>query len=380
MPARPVVGMGLMDRNLNLVLSGGGIKGIAYVGMFEVIGKRGYRLGNMSGVSAGALLGAFEAAGYSSSEMWKVMSTFDFKGIQVVNKPENLPVVEKYLEYAKHMRLDGYEGVISFLNSKNTRSVVELNEDSDISDYRCELLNNIITYSKQGCLFNGDYLEEWVSEKLAMKGVRTFGDLRGGKADRTNPKGYRLRMTGVDVNRAKLVVLPDDAEFYGIAPDRLEVAKAVRISTCVPFAFKPVVLTRTEGNKLKSYNLVDGGVFDRFPYWLIDNDNRPTVGFTLSGGEKSSFFSIDTPLNILKTLISAVQDIGIPKDVKNEIKHIGDIDTTKVHYLDFNLSDEDKEYLYSAGRQTAKLLFDKFEGREYRYRRGFFPRFYRRPR
>lgn len=365
-----------MGGYLNLVMSGGGIKGIAYVGMYDVAEKRGYKWVNMAGVSAGALLGAFASTGYSANEMWQVMDTFDFKGIQLGDIQNKVPAVARYIDYAKSMRLSGMESVEAFLNMKFPGRTAETFQDADIPANRSDLLNNIITYTKEGCLFDGDYLEEWVYKKLALKGVRTFADLRGGKADKVNPRGYKLRVTGVDLNRAKVVTLPDDAAFYGIEPDDLEVAKAVRISTCVPFAFKPVVLSKIEGNKTKKYSLVDGGVFDRFPYWLIDNQNKPTVGFKLSGGEKPKFFSVDTPLNILKALISAVQDIGIPKGIKNDIKYIGEIDTTKVYYLDFNLSNEEKLYMYNAGRQTAILTFNKLEGRR-GGRRGIFP-FYAR--
>ena len=345
------------SRRLNLVMSGGGVKGIAYVGMYEAAEKKGYNWGNMAGVSAGALAGAFKAAGFTAYEMWNAVGSFDFEGIQMSNKVEKVPVVSGYLRYMSRTGRSGPDSVREFLSNRR------------------DLLESIVTFSKEGCLFDGDYLEEWVSKELARKGVRTFGDLRGGMADKFNPRGYRMRMTGVDCNRAKIVVLPDDVEFYGMDPDKFEVAKAVRISTCVPFAFKPVELKKQEGNITKVYNLVDGGVFDRFPYWLIDSSKNLTVGFKLSGGEKPKFFSVDTALNVLKSIISAVQDIGIPKDVENNIKYIGEINTTQVHYLDFGLSQEDKEYLYNAGRQTAIHLFNKLESSRIGQRKGFIPLF-----
>jgi len=54
------------NRILNLVLGGGGIKGIAYVGVFTEAEKRGYKWANIAGVSAGALAGSYLAAGYST--------------------------------------------------------------------------------------------------------------------------------------------------------------------------------------------------------------------------------------------------------------------------------------------------------------------------
>jgi NTE family protein len=335
--------MSYSQSKLNLVMSGGGIKGIAYVGMHEVAGRRGYRWGNMAGVSAGALAGAFIASGMNAYEMWNSMQRLDFKGIKMGNITQKVPAVERYMEFVRTTGHSGPESINEFLS------------------VRGNLLDTVMILSKEGSLFDGDLLEEWTSKELAAKGVRTFADLRDGKIDKCNPRGYKMRMTGVDLNRAKLVVLPDDVEFYGMDPDEFEVAKAIRISTSVPFAFKPVELKKYEGNSVKTYNVVDGGVFDRFPYWLIDNSENTTVGFKLSGGEKPKFFSVDTALGVLKTLISAVQDIGVPQNVENNIKFIGEIDTTKVHYLDFDLSSEEKDYLFNAGRQTAIHTFNKLE-------------------
>jgi NTE family protein len=351
------------NRKLNLVLSGGGVKGIAYAGMFNSAETRRIKWLNIVGVSAGAIAGSLSGAGYTSFQMWNQLDNLDFKNIQF-NKAENLQIVKEFREYVRNKRLYVYDKDIvrNFLYQNN---IGEINKDGyqenffDSEGSRNNLFANIITFGKKGCLFDGDLLEEWIYNVLAERGVKTFSDLRGGVIDRVNPKGYKVRMTGVDLNRGRIVLLPDDVSYYGIDPDGFEVAKAVRISTCVPFAFKPVVLNKKEGDKFKSFNLVDGGVLDRFPYWAVDSKPYNTVGFKLSGGEKKKFFSIDNALDILKSLISVVIDMGIPKNEKNKIEHIGLINTTKISFLDFNLSDEDKMYLYNAGRLTANLLFSK---------------------
>lgn len=348
------------EKRVNLVMSGGGVKGIAYAGVFEAAEKRGYRWANIAGVSAGAIAGAIAAAGYTSGEVWNAMQELNFDKIKLEKTPEKLYVVQKYLEFSKRNRISGEESIEKFLNQvddlNNARSV---KYNLDFPGYRCNMLENIITYSKRGCLFDGDYMEEWIYRVLARRGIRTFGDLRGGIVDEMNPCGYKVRMTGVDCNRAKLVILPDDVAFYGMEPDKFEVAKAVRISTAVPFAFKPVEL-KANGSSNKTYNLVDGGVFDRYPYWLIGKKPYTTIGFKLNGGKKK-FFSLDTGLDIIKSLISAVQDIGISKKVYCNIKFSGNIDTGKISFLDFSLSEEEKMYLYNSGRKTALSLFNNME-------------------
>jgi NTE family protein len=343
-------------RILDLILGGGGIKGIAYSGVFEVAEKRGYKCGNIAGVSAGAVAGACIAAGYKSWELWNIIEQFDFSKINLDRIPKRVPVVQEVMEI-KNRRELSYENIFRIL-------FVEGNTANDVpGDYRTNLLKGIVKYCQKGCLFDGDYLEKWISWLLSIKGVKTFRDLRGGIADPENPGGYKVRMTAVDCNRVKVIVLPDDISYYGIDPDELEVAKAVRMSTCVPFAFKPVEIKRKEGDKTVTHYIVDGGVLDRFPSWLIKYSPGylPAAGFTLDGGEKKGIFNIDTPLDILKALISTVHDIGVPKDAVHDMKYVERIDTSAISFLDFDINQEEKKHLHESGKKAAISLFNKLE-------------------
>lgn len=354
--------MGNRRLKVNLVLSGGGIKGIAYSGVFEAGERFGFRWANIVGVSAGALAGAYAGAGYTSKELLEILNEFDFSALDINEASKRLPVVEKFINYQKNAAFRGDKSIEEFLNGGNAykrpMGVISLEESRGI-------LKNIVTYSKEGCLFDGDGLEEWVYRSLEKKGVRTFADLRGGICDKVNPRGYKVRMTAVDATRRKIIVLPDDIAFYGIDPDRLEVARAVRMSTSVPFAFKPVELKKVEGGSTKTYNIVDGGVLDNFPYWLIAKSRRiPTVGFKLSGGEKKKLLSLDTPINIVQGLVNAVHDTGVPEE-KEDIEFLGKIDTSRVDFLDFALDKNKKEYLYLAGRKSGVFVFEAVR-RKYR--------------
>lgn len=347
----------------NLVLGGGGVKGIAYLGVFEAAEQRGYNWVEISGVSAGALTGAYAGAGYKCDELRKLLDGFDFEKIEIADIPEKVPAVARYLDYADHQRASKVSSAEQFLNQrldagKRDRDPKSVNPEEN----RGNFLKNILTFSKEGCLFDGDILEEWVYGALRDKGVRTFADLKGAPPSKSNPMGYKVRMTGVDLNRARTVVLPDDISYYGINPDSLEVAKAVRISTSVPFAFKPVELKAKEDGVERTFNLADGGVFDNFPSWLVDSASEfQTLGFRLDGGEHK-LLSIGTPLVVLRALISAVHDTGAPKHPYNP-NNVAKINTAKVPFLDFSLSDEDREYLYKSGKHAAILFFKNFEQR-----------------
>jgi len=345
--------------NTNIVLGGGGIKGIAYIGLLEEAEKRRMYFRNISGVSAGAIVGALIGAGYWSEELKKEFYNFDFGEFKVENIAKRVPVVGDYMEFCTNTRLED-KSIYNFLNLKYdepTREYEINNFDEDFSLYRGNFFKNIVKYSKQGCLYDGDVLEEWIYKLLLNKGIKTFADLRGGIIDYANPKGYKVRMTAVDAKRAKVIVLPDDMAYYGFDPDRLEVAKAVRMSSSVPFAFKPVEFYAKTGNKTKKHYIIDGGVLDNLPIWTISPSfRRPIIACRLNGGNQKKIpFS---PLNILKGFISATHDIGVPKYIVRNCCYIS-INTSKISFLDFDLSDEDKDYLFHSGKKAVAFTFNK---------------------
>ncbi len=57
-----------------LVLGGGGARGMAAIGVLEVLEEEGARPAAVAGTSMGALVGAFLAAGYSALEMHEIVS------------------------------------------------------------------------------------------------------------------------------------------------------------------------------------------------------------------------------------------------------------------------------------------------------------------
>ena len=66
-----------MSKKIGIVFSGGGVRGAAHLGVLKAFEEAGIQAEIISGVSAGAITGAFYAAGYSAEE------TYDF----LVNTP-----------------------------------------------------------------------------------------------------------------------------------------------------------------------------------------------------------------------------------------------------------------------------------------------------
>ncbi|MBQ1929839.1 MAG: patatin-like phospholipase family protein [Bacteroidales bacterium] len=75
-----------MEKNVALVLSGGGPRGFAYIGAIEELESRGYRITSIAGTSIGSLIGGVYAAGklddvkqwLYSLDVWNMFSLIDF--------------------------------------------------------------------------------------------------------------------------------------------------------------------------------------------------------------------------------------------------------------------------------------------------------------
>ena len=62
----------------DLVLEGGGVKGIGLVGAYAALTQAGYRVHRVAGTSAGAIVGALIAAGMTPIDLQRVMREIEY--------------------------------------------------------------------------------------------------------------------------------------------------------------------------------------------------------------------------------------------------------------------------------------------------------------
>lgn len=67
-----------MKYHLGLVLSGGGARGFAHLGVLKAFEEHKIKPDAISGTSAGALIGAFYAAGYTADEILSIAKEVNF--------------------------------------------------------------------------------------------------------------------------------------------------------------------------------------------------------------------------------------------------------------------------------------------------------------
>jgi len=69
------------DVKVGLVLSGGGAKGFAHVGVLKVLEDAGIRIDYIAGTSMGAIIGGLYASGYNARELDSVLNAYDLGGL-----------------------------------------------------------------------------------------------------------------------------------------------------------------------------------------------------------------------------------------------------------------------------------------------------------
>jgi NTE family protein len=265
---------GRSELNADLVLEGGGVKGIGLAGAIVVLAEAGYRFPRAAGTSAGAIAAVLAAA--------------------IGKSGQDMSVLRDYLADLDYSQ---------FTHTNPVRRVFE-RLGGPVAE-ACELL------LRPG-LYSGDYLNTWLGGKLAECGVRTWADLIIGPGDDPDPslppgQNYRAVVHVSDITRGMLARLPwDYDDCYGLPAAEQDVVAAVRASMSIPFFFTPVqakakaaAMNMPDGSQVSwpggPVTWVDGGMLMNFP---IDAFNRvdgkpprwPTIGIKLSAepGQQSA--------------------------------------------------------------------------------------------
>lgn len=99
--------------NIGLVLSGGGVRGAAHIGAIKALEEYGIYSTHIAGTSAGAIVGALYAHGYSHDEMmrfFKKVQILDFKKY-ARNKPGFIDSEKYYEIFNKYFPVDDFSSL-----------------------------------------------------------------------------------------------------------------------------------------------------------------------------------------------------------------------------------------------------------------------------
>lgn len=323
---------------VDLVLSGGGVKGVGLVGGAVAIMEAGYSVKRVSGVSAGSLVGSILAAAsngdqLTSAQIRELALTLPYDKFRDSGPSGHLPVVGQAW------------GLL-----------------------------------RENGIYRGDFARDWIRSELKNLGVTTFGDLALPDKQIHAERRYRLAVTVTDITTGQLVRLPwDYRRLYGLDPDEQSVADAVRASMSIPFYFRPVTLTSSAG---LTSTLVDGGVLSNFPIDSFDRPDGkpprwPTFGITVmpnlpEGNDQvipgaAALRLLGPPSVLLEQLITTMF-VGRDQTYLNQpwvSARAIRVDSTAVNFLDFGISRKDAEALYQKGYDAAAAFMSTWNWVEY---------------
>lgn len=323
------------DKFADLVLEGGGVKGIGLVGAVITLTAAGWRFPRIAGTSAGAicaaLVAAIQRAGKPMTELHRLMQSIDYAAFMKGDwSEEHLGVAGQAAHLAMHMGI-----------------------------------------------YDGDYLVKWLGDALDEIGITTFGQLKIGDdpdAPVSADRRYGLVVHAADITRNKVVRLPWDYAEYGIDADAAKIVDAVRASMSIPFFFTPVRFhapAHSDGTSsfaAGKVTWVDGGLLSNFPVEVFDRADGepgrwPTIGVKLSAISPTPVLAHD-PGNAVSEAIACLRT-ALDNDARyyvppEKAKRTIFVDSFGLAATDFHLSSEDQNRLFASGTAAAESFLAGF--------------------
>ena len=300
----------------NLVFEGGGVKGIAYCGALEILVEYGIlpKIKRFAGASAGAIMAAFLAIGYTPVEIKNIMYETDFG------------------TFFKSSDFGMVADIIKFFES-----------------------------SKMGCS-TGNKFESFVEKCIERKTGNpnyTFGDLY-------KDTGRTLVIVSTNLNREMTVY------FSHLSHPHMAIKEAVRMS--IPVLFMPVHHKVLSGVDL----YVDGGVLDNYPIHVFDGKypgdpqashnlttpNPKTLGLKLLTKDETEDMNMikRNKINNSKDFLLALIDTFYASTERRHMRPTYWKRTLPIHVINipmtqFDVTDKEKVILFQNGIDGARENF-----------------------
>jgi len=202
---------------VGLALSGGGVRGAAHIGVLKSLQNAGIKIDYISGASAGSIVAALYAAGYTPKEIEQIFLEFDSDSA-LYNKRKKL--IDRDVK-----------GILGLMFGLFFRRPI-----------------------KTTGLIKGEKLRRMMCDLCDAKGVYNFKDTK-----------IPLAIPSVDINTADTIMFSTDC--YTDSPSDVvnicdaNLCDAVRASCAFPGIIKP--------HNYRDHRLADGGISDNVPVKVL---------------------------------------------------------------------------------------------------------------
>ena len=245
-------------QQVGLVLSGGGARGAAHIGVIKALEENDIPIDYITGTSIGAIVGSFYAMGYSPDEMLELVLSEDFGNWQAgILKNEHIYYFKKPEDTPQFMTF-----------SLNLQDSLVFNS----------LLPGNIVNPVQ---INQAFME--IYAQATAKAVWNFDNLF-----------VPFRCMGADVYAKRSITFRNG-----------DLGEAVRVSMTIPFVFKPIWKNGVP--------LFDGGIYDNFPIKVMKDDFSPDfiVGSAVRGG---GLRPSENPILQIEAMVMQKTEYEVPEE------------------------------------------------------------------
>lgn len=339
----------------NLIFKGGGVKGIAYVGVLAALELASENFNfaeieRVGGTSAGAIIALAFALRLTAQELKSVLSGVDLDAM-LDNK--------RWRE-----RIDSVKYTVNKSSKFGLASYGSTSGASIASSASSELSEHL-------GFFPGKKLRDVFEKMLVWKtGIQncTFAELRAAGFKDLHVIGFNLSTKLAEtfcVDRTPNVIIAD----------------AIRISMSIPFAFQPHSVYEKDADgrrtEIKRGVWIDGGVMENYPIRLFDavaEQHSETLGFYLSKGDKAAYLQgeqeVPPAIEIkgIRDFTFAVLSALMGHDYNDQVRYEDRnrtviIDTSEdersknVETMDFNLSPNKQNGLMQVGWSAVRKFY-----------------------
>ena len=286
-------------QRVGLVLSGGGAKGLYHIGVIRALEENGIPIDYVAGTSMGAIIGGLYATGITPQRM-----ADEFMSEQIVYWLTGR-IEPAYIYYFKRMRPNA--AMITLRFDPKSRKKISPIPTNFVSSSQIDLACvDFFSSATAGC--EGDF-------------DRLFVPFRCVATDAANHREV-IHRSG-------------------------DLGKAIRTSMTIPLLYKPI--------RMDSAVLYDGGLYDNFPWRVMDAEFHPDVLIGSSCAEGQSDPEKNNLTDQIFALTTMHTDYDLPADRGVMIRRVFDDVTT----LDFSKA----AYVIQQGYDDAMAAMDRIKAK-----------------
>jgi NTE family protein len=286
-------------QSVGLVLSGGGAKGMAHIGLIRVLEENNIPIDYIAGTSIGAIVGGLYAAGYSPDEMEELFKSDDFYFWSTGK-------IQK--EYRYHFKISETTPEWLELGFTKTEDEVKLLPPTNIVPVEQMNFAFMELFAATNAIYNNDF------DSLMVP----------------------FFCVATDISNNVPVILRNG-----------DLGESIRASMTIPLYFKPIEIDGTL--------LFDGGILNNFPHNIMREFHKPDIIIGHKVANDAEAATADNVIGQISNIVMRPTNF----EIKPEEGILLETKFTDVGLLDFNKIDQ----VLETGENTALQYIDSIMSR-----------------